>query len=93
MRRESHRDTDQLYRAGVRISRENPCQLIIAPKDSEFRSALRDAEIAVGPPPSVIDVVMPTPIPGVAKDAADDFLATLSDATAPPDETSKKDVD
>lgn len=82
MRREAHPDSDQLYRAGVRISKENPKILIISPKDSEFRDALKAAGLEAAPLPQVITISM-TPSPGVSPDAADAFLSTLHTATDP----------
>lgn len=84
MRREAHPDADQYYRAGVSISKENPKELIIAPKDSEFRAALKTAGIDAPPLPETLIMTMPTPQPGTSPDSADQFLATLAAATEPP---------
>lgn len=41
MRREKHPLWEAVLRAGVRINKkENPCRVIIEPRDAEFRSAL-----------------------------------------------------
>lgn len=85
MRREKHPDTDRLYRAGVSISRENPKCVIIAPKDSEFRDILRTAGVKdVLPSPSVNEIEVATPRPGVVDDPAATFLAGLTEATRVP---------
>lgn len=82
MKREAHPDSDRVYRAGVKINRDNRCQVIVEPRDSEFRDMLSRAEIRIASPEDPI--LVPTPRPGTSQDAADSFLSTL---------TSKKDVD
>lgn len=101
MRREKHRDTDQLYRAGVSIPKENPCSVVIAPKDSEFRTALKAAGLDSAPLPIERVMDVPTPQPGTEHDPANNFLASLTIATTIPprpkdekvDDASNKNVD
>lgn len=81
MRREKHADSDRLYRAGVRIDPQSPKTVIIAPKDSEFRDAISDAHIPTDLPPTVSEIDIPTPKPGVETDPAESFLSTLTKAT------------
>lgn len=81
MKREAHPDSDRVYRAGVKINRENRCQVIVEPRDSEFRDMLSRAEVRIAPAEGPSDTV-PTPRPGTSQDAADSFLSSL---------TSKKD--
>lgn len=81
MKREAHPDSDRVYRAGVKINRENRCQVIVEPRDSEFRDMLSRAEVRIASAEGPSDTA-PTPRPGTSQDAADSFLSTL---------TSKKD--
>lgn len=79
MRREGHSESDRLYRAGVSIK---GCTVVIAPKDSEFRDVLKRAGIAGIPPsPTVHQIDVATPRPGVVDDPATSFLQTLTEAT------------
>lgn len=78
---------EQLYRCGVRTDLDNPRILILAPKDSEFRRFLQDAQIPVDSPPDVTEVAIATPSPG---NDADDFLSTLVDVTRVPPDLDKK---
>lgn len=81
MKREAHPDSDRVYRAGVKINRDNRCQVIVEPRDSEFRDMLSRAEVRIALAEGPSDTT-PTPRPGTSADAADSFLSTL---------TSKKD--
>lgn len=82
MRREKHPDSDRVYRAGVKIPRDNKCRVVVAPRDSEFGDFLKSAGTPIlhedPPDPSPRE----TPHPGTAPDSADSFLSSL---------TSKKD--
>src|SRR5215831_18448697 len=53
LKREDHADWEQLYRCGVRRDPGDRRTLILAPRDSEFRSVLKDAGIAISPIPEV----------------------------------------
>lgn len=86
LRKAAHPDWEQMYRAGISIDKENPRVLVIQPKDAEFRDALRAAKVQAPPDPLTSHVVVETPVPGVSRDGADDFLATLTQATEVPHE-------
>jgi hypothetical protein len=74
MRREEHDYAEAVYRCGARIDPDNRCRVILAPRDSEFLSALKAAEVDVTP----LLPKAPTPLPGVAPDdEAESFLSTL----------------
>lgn len=81
MKKENHRDWEQLYRCGVHIDSADPKVLILAPRDSEFRSALSAAQIGPEPLP-IREVSIPTPLP--EDSAVDSFLGELTTATAIP---------
>lgn len=74
MRRESHPDSDRVYRAGVKIDRENRCRVIVEPKDSEFRNLLSNSS----PLAELTAQNIPVDPPGVAEDSADVFLSDLA---------------
>lgn len=80
MRREDHPDSDRVYRAGIRIDKENKCNVIVEPRDSEFGDILAKAGTELKPLFASSNPVLEKP--GVAPDSADSFLADL---------TSKKD--
>lgn len=92
MRAEGHPDADRLYRAGVYLPK-GTCTVVIMPKDSEFRDALKAAGVDNVPePPTVVRHEISTPRPGVVADPANDFLASLTEATTVPGrEDEKKD--
>lgn len=79
---------EQTYRCGVRFADDDPKTLILAPKDSEFRSFLRSAQIPeiVEPPPVSEVRIAESSIadPLSSDDQAAEFLATLTGATTPP---------
>lgn len=81
MRREGHVDSDRVYRAGIRIDKENKCNVIVEPRDSEFGDILKRAGVD-GPfiPPTgpILEVIDDLVKPGVAPDSADSFLANLT---------------
>jgi len=78
LKREDHADWEQLYRCGIHKDILDPCTLILGPRDSEFRSAIKDAGVSLTAPiPEKVEVT-------VSSDPADDFLATLRDATTVP---------
>lgn len=80
----AHPDWEQMYRCGVYIDPTDKCKLRLAPRDSEFRQFLQDAGVDVAAPVPTTEVTVATPTPGVAPDAADDFLSTLRDETSIP---------
>lgn len=86
MRAEKHPDSDRLYRAGVSIPKDDPCCVVVAPKDSEFRDSISKLFSDVQPPPQIVEFSAETPRPGVVEDPATSFLATLADATKVSDE-------
>jgi hypothetical protein len=85
LKREAHSDWEQLYRCGVHRDPADRKIVILSPRDSEFRAALADAGVDVAPVPPVTEYTIKTPEgPSVAPDPAEDFLATLRDATTIP---------
>jgi hypothetical protein len=81
MKKSGHPDWPQLYRCGLHFAEDDPTTLIIGPKDSEFRSILRDAGVAgIDSPAPVSEVVVPEP----SLDPADTFLSTLVEETTIP---------
>jgi len=85
LKREQHTDWEQLYRCGVHKDVKDKKVLILAPRDSEFRQALLDAGVDVSPPAPVTEYTIKTTSPdGPPIDPAEDFLATLRDATTVP---------
>lgn len=73
MRKEDHPLAAQVMRAGIRSPSDNACRVILAPRDSEFASALKRASVEV-------DLFLPraqTPLPGTSPDPASDFLSTI----------------
>ena len=87
MKREEHSDWEQFYRCGVHRDPSDRKTIILSPRDSEFRSALQDAGVSlVAPVPEVSEYTIRTPEGPLAPaiDPAEDFLATLRDATTIP---------
>lgn len=87
MKREQHSDWEQLYRCGVHRDATDHKIIILSPRDSEFRAALKEAGVNIStPPPEVKEFTIKTPDPEAAPplDPAEDFLSTLRDATAIP---------
>lgn len=85
MKREQHSDWEQLYRCGVHRDPQDRAKIILAPRDSEFRAAIKESGVDLtAPVPEVSEYVIKTPAPEDRRDSADDFLATLRDATAVP---------
>lgn len=87
MKREDHADWEQLYRCGVHRDPADRKTIILAPRDSEFRGALQNAGVALAAPvPEVSEYTIKTPKTPDAPptDPADDFLATLREATTIP---------
>jgi|SRR5215471_9352264 hypothetical protein len=81
LKREQHPDWEQLYRCGIHKDTIDGSILILGPRDSEFRSAIAQAGVSLtAPVPERIEVTIPT----APADPADDFLATLRDATTIP---------
>ena len=83
LKREDHPDWQQLYRCGVHRDPGDRRTLILAPRDSEFRSVLKDAGVAVNPIPEVKEFNIKTPSPD-GPPSVDDFLSDLRDATTVP---------
>lgn len=71
MRRESHPDWEQLYRAGVYIDVTDPKKVIIRPRDSEFHDVLKAAgvKLTADEPPTTPETK--------TGDTVEDFLAGL----------------
>jgi len=85
MKREDHPDWQQLYRCGVHKDINDKKILILAPRDSEFRQALQDAGVSLtAPVPDATEYHVKTPSIDSPNDPAEDFLATLRDATTVP---------
>lgn len=84
MKKANHPDWQQLYRCGFHPDLRDRKTLIIAPKDSEFRSFLQTAGVDVAAPPEITEVRIETPLPGAPIDPAESFLATLTEATTIP---------
>jgi hypothetical protein len=85
MKREDHPDWQQLYRCGVHKDAHDKKILILAPRDSEFRKALQDAGVSLtAPVPDIAEYHVKTPSIDAPNDPAEDFLATLRDATTVP---------
>jgi len=81
LKREQHPDWEQLYRCGIHKDPIDPSILVLGPRDSEFRAAIAQAGVTlVDPVPEKIEVTVPT----APADPAEDFLATLRDATTVP---------
>src|SRR6516162_8664705 len=80
LKREKHSDWEQLYRCGIHKDATDKKILILAPRDSEFRAAITAAGVTVTPPPEVSEYTIRTSV----SDPAEDFLATLRDATTVP---------
>jgi hypothetical protein len=81
LKREQHPDWEQLYRCGIHKDPTDRKILVLSPRDSEFRAAIKAAGISLAAPvPEQIEVTVPT----TATDPAEDFLATLRDATTVP---------
>jgi len=83
LKRENHTDWEQLYRCGVHRDPADRKTLILAPRDSEFRSALQDAGVTVSPLPEVKEFNIKTTGPD-SPPSVDDFLSDLRDATTVP---------
>ena len=83
LKRENHPDWEQLYRCGVHRDTGDRRTLILAPRDSEFRSVLKDAGVTVNPIPEVKEFTIKTPSPDSVP-SVDDFLSDLRDATTVP---------
>jgi hypothetical protein len=83
LKRENHPDWEQLYRCGVHRDTGDRRTLILAPRDSEFRSVLKDAGVTVNPIPEVKEFTIKTPSPDSVP-SVDDFLSDLRDATTIP---------
>lgn len=85
MKKENHTNWEQLYRCGVHIDRRDPCALILAPRDSEFRAALSSANIGPEPLPT-LEIIISTPSPeqeGAAPSSAvENFLSELTNLTS-----------
>jgi hypothetical protein len=85
MKRENHPDWQQLYRCGIYIDPKDTKALIIAPRDSEFNEALKDAGFTDIEATQKVEYTIPEPkIPrpdNPADDPAESFLATLRDAS------------
>jgi hypothetical protein len=85
MKREEHPDWQQLYRCGVHKDPNDKKILILAPRDSEFRKALQEAGVSLtAPVPESTEYHVKTPSIDAPGDPAEDFLATLRDATTVP---------
>ena len=86
MKREAHQDWEQLYRCGVHRDVLDRKIIVLSPRDSEFRTTLKDAGIVLAPPAEVKEYNIKTPpAPEVLPpDPTDDFLATLREATSVP---------
>lgn len=78
MKNAKHPDWEQLYRCGVTTDFTNPCIVVLAPKDSEFRQFLGPAGVDCAAPPPVTSVTIGESTP----ESVDSFLAELSDATS-----------
>ena len=85
MKREQNADWENLYRCGIHRDPADRTIVILSPRDSEFRKALSEAGVSItAPVPEVSEYTISTPQPSpsaLARDSADDFLATLRDAT------------
>jgi hypothetical protein len=88
MKREAHSEWEQLYRCGVHRDPSDRKIIILSPRDSEFRTALQDAGVTLTAPiPPISEYTIKTPkalAPSIDPDPAEDFLATLRDATTIP---------
>jgi hypothetical protein len=86
MKREDSPGWRELYRCGVHRDIADKKVLILSPRDSEFRKAIQDAGIDLSTPVApIVEYTIRTPMPGAPSgDPAEDFLATLRDATAVP---------
>lgn len=83
MKREKRAEAAELYRCGIHQDPLDKKTLILAPRDSEFRKALRSAlgSDSLSPLPSVsVDVATPEP----GDDPASSFLGELTEATKVP---------
>ena len=85
MKREEHRDWQMLYSCGIHRDPADKTIIIISPRDSEFRRVLTEAGIDVAKEPPISEYTIKATSPdGPPIDPAEDFLATLRDATTVP---------
>jgi hypothetical protein len=85
MKRESTPGWQELYRCGIHKAIGDKKTLILAPRDSEFREVIKAAGIDLSTPIApVVEYSIHTPVQGEPNDPAEDFLATLRDATTVP---------
>lgn len=80
MRQAKHPDWEQMYRCSVTHAFGDKTTVVLAPKDSEFRSFLAAAGVDSAAPPPTTEVVVGESEPG----NVDSFLADLSAATSIP---------